>query len=499
MTVRLSKSRLIAYRQCPKRLWLEIHRPDLKVEDESARGRFAAGHRVGEIAQAQYPDGIMIAPDNNLIQALSETRRLLDLQPRKVLFEATFQAEGLLVRADLLIPVERGWHMVEVKSSTKVKEYHVEDAAIQSWVASKAGLSLAQTSLQVVDSQWTYPGGNDYAGLLKSSPVDDAIAPLLQEVPKWLAEARDAAAASEPSVKMGKHCNTPFACSFQAYCETLAAPAEFPIAWLPNLHYLKRERYEAAGLLDLRDIPVEDLSDKQRRVLQATLSNQSYFEPLSTAESALFEGTRYYLDFETITFTVPIWAGTRPYQQVPFQWSCHIETAAGAITHDMFIDLSGEDPSRAFAESLIGLLGQDGPIIVYNQGFEKRIIRELAERFSDLAQSLTRLLDRVVDLLPLVNGHFYHPDMRGSWSIKAVLPAMAPELDYANLEGVSSGTGAQDAYSEAINTDTPPERKAQLETALREYCRRDTLAMVVVLRYLMDGPTEANHHQSAEE
>ncbi len=100
MTVRLSKSRLIAFRQCPKRLWLEIHRPDLRVEDESARGRFAAGHRVGELAQAQYPDGIMIAPDNNLTQALSETRKLLDLQPRKVLFEATFQAEGLLVRAD---------------------------------------------------------------------------------------------------------------------------------------------------------------------------------------------------------------------------------------------------------------------------------------------------------------------------------------------------------------------------------------------------------------
>ena len=131
MTVRLSKSRLIAYRQCPKRLWLEIHRPDLRVEDESARGRFAAGHRVGELAQAQYPDGTMIAPDNNLTQALSETRRLLDLQPRKVLFEATFQAEGLLVRADLLRPVERGWQIVEVKSSTKVKEHHVEDAAIR--------------------------------------------------------------------------------------------------------------------------------------------------------------------------------------------------------------------------------------------------------------------------------------------------------------------------------------------------------------------------------
>lgn len=135
----------------------------------------------------------------------------------------------------------------------------------------------------------------------------------------------------------------------------------------------------------------------------------------------------------------------------------------------MFLDLSGEDPSRAFAESLLRVLGQDGPIVVYNQGFEKRIIRELAERFADLAPGLTRLLERVVDLLPLASAHFYHPSMQGSWSIKAVLPAMAPKLDYARLDGVSSGTGAQEAYLEATSIGTTPERKAQLDQALREY------------------------------
>jgi predicted RecB family nuclease len=155
----------------------------------------------------------------------------------------------------------------------------------------------------------------------------------------------------------------------------------------------------------------------------------------------------------------------------------------------MFLDLSGNDPSRAFAETLIQVLNDDGPIIVYNQGFEKRIIRELAQRFVDLEIPLTKLLSRVVDLLPLAGSHYYHPSMQGSWSIKAVLPAMAPELDYANLEEVAGGTAAQDAYSEAINSATTPERKAKLEAALRKYCTRDTEAMIVVLRYLMLGPT----------
>jgi hypothetical protein len=487
MRVRLSKSKLIAFRQCAKRLWLEVHRPELKVEDASAMARFASGHKIGELAQAQYPGGVLIAPDNNLTSALAQTQTLLHQNPPNVLFEATFQAEGLLVRADLLIPDERGWQMIEVKSATQVKDYHLDDAAIQSWVASQAGLVLTGTSLQVVDSSWTYPGESDYAGLLKTTPVDAAIAPLLGEVPKWLAAAQATVSATEPTIKVGKQCNTPFACSFQSYCGALTPPVEFPIAWLPNLHHTKRSRYEEAGVVDLRDVKPEELSDKQRRVLQATLNNQTYFEPLSASEAVVFAGTRHYLDFETMAFVVPIWAGTRPYQQVPFQWSCHVEAPDGAVTHEMFLDLSGNDPSRAFAESLIQVLKDDGPIIVYNQGFEKRIIRELAQRFAGLEIPLTRLLSRVVDLLPLAGSHYYNPSMQGSWSIKAVLPAIAPELDYSNLEEVAGGTAAQDAFAEAIGTATTPQRKVELENALRKYCTRDTEAMIVVLHYLMHG------------
>lgn len=487
MSVRLSKSKLIAFRQCAKRLWLEVHRPELRVEDASAMGRFASGHKIGELAQAQYPGGVLIAPDNNLTSALAQTQTLLQQNPGKVLFEASFQAEGLLVRADLLIPAERGWQMIEVKSATKVQDYHLDDAAIQSWVAIKAGLALAGTALQVVDSKWTYPGGSDYAGLFKTTPVDADIAHLHTEVPKWLAAAQVTVSASEPTIKVGKQCNTPFTCGFQSYCGALTPPVEFPITWLPNLHFTKRSRYDEAGVVDMRDVKPEELSDKQRRVLKATLTSQIYFEPLSASECALFAGTRYYLDFETMVFAVPIWAGTQPYQQLPFQWSCHVEASGGAVTHAMFLDLSGNDPSRAFAESLIQVLKNDGPIIVYNEGFEKRIIRELALRFTDLEIPLTKLLSRVVDLLPLAGSHYYHPSMQGSWSIKAVLPAIAPELDYANLEEVASGTAAQDAYAEAISTATTPKRKKQLENALRKYCTRDTEAMIVVLHYLMHG------------
>ena len=486
MTIRLSKSKLIAFRQCPKRLWLEIHRPDLRSDDSGAQRRFEIGHRLGKLAQTQYADGVLIAPDNHLGRALRETKDHLKRTPRKTLFEATFQAEGILVRADLLIPVKTGWHMVEVKSAGQVKDNHLEDAAIQSWVAKKSGLRLAYTSLEVVDSKWTYRGGNHYSGLLKLEPIDALIAPLLPEVPKWLSAAQKTAAKSEPRVKMGKQCGTPFACGFQAYCESLTTPAQFPIAWLPRLHSSKQIKFEAAGFDDMRQLPAEALTANQRKVLDATISNTVFFEPLTPAKKKSLKGTRYYLDFETITFTVPLWANTKPYQQIPFQWSCHIEQPTGALSDQMFLDLSGNDPSRAFAESLVRTLGKKGPILVYSQAFEKQRIEELADRFSDLAPALNKLLDRVIDLKPLVTEHYYHPDMQGSWSVKSVLPTIAPELDYANLEEVADGAGAQQAYLEAIHVDTSAERKAALRAALRTYCHRDTKAMVVMLHFLAD-------------
>jgi len=485
MTIRLSKSKLIAFRQCPKRLWLEVHRPDLRTDDSTATRRFAAGHHVGELARTQYADGILIAPDNNLSKALKETQYWLAQPQRRPLFEATFEAVGILIRADLLVPMKAGWHMAEVKSSTQVKPYHLEDMAIPSWVTKQAGLALAKTSVQVIDRQWVYPGSNHYTGLLRNEAVDEQVTAIAPLVPQWLQSAKQIAGGLEPEVKMGKQCNDPFACGFQTYCESLSVRAEFPISWLPNLHYKKREKFEASGFLDMSEVPIEELTPKQQRVRNATLNSEQFFEPLSPSEEKKFAGKRYYLDFETINFAVPIWEGTRPYQQIPFQWSCHIEDPEGTLSQKAFLDLSDSDPSRRFAESLLSVLGKRGPIIVYNQSFEKRIIQELAERYADLAPSLEALLDRVVDLLPVANEHYYHPSMRGSWSIKAVLPAIAPELDYANLEDVTDGGGAQEAYLEAIDSNCAAERQRKLSQSLEAYCGRDTLAMVKVFHFLL--------------
>jgi hypothetical protein len=191
---------------------------------------------------------------------------------------------------------------------------------------------------------------------------------------------------------------------------------------------------------------------------------------------------RTWLDFETIAFAVPRWIGTRPYQQTPFQFSAHVEDEHGGVTHYEFLSLDGGDPRRRCAEALLKL-PSSGVVVAYNAAFERGCILDLADSLPDLAEGLRALAGRIVDLLPVTRACWYHRDQRGSWSIKAVLPTVAPELDYSNLE-IKDGGNAQEAYLEAIAPETTLERRAQLDVALRAYCERDTEAMIVLARHL---------------
>jgi len=191
---------------------------------------------------------------------------------------------------------------------------------------------------------------------------------------------------------------------------------------------------------------------------------------------------RFYLDFETVGPAIPVWAGTRPYQTLPFQWSCHIERAPGVMEHAEFLDLSGEPPMRALAERMISSLETEGPILMYTS-YERRVIRGLAGMFPDLAGALDAIDDRLVDLHPVTRENYYHPDMLGSWSIKAVLPTIAPDMDYSQLEGIQEGMGASLAYLEAIDPETSAQRIEEIRQNLLKYCKYDTEAMVRLLHF----------------
>ena len=230
---------------------------------------------------------------------------------------------------------------------------------------------------------------------------------------------------------------------------------------------------------DLRNVPDALLNGKQFRVKEHTLAKTVFFDAVGAASDLAPHGfPAYFLDFESIQFAIPIWKGTRPYQQITFQFSLHTLTKSGELSHTAFLDLSGDDPSERFAKALIASCGTNGPVFVYNAGFEKARIRELAERFPDWAEPLMAINTRVVDLLPIARKRYYHHSQQGSWSIKAVLPAAVPELGYDKLEGVQDGGAAMEAFVEAIQPDTSAERKGEIERQLLAYCQLDTFAMV---------------------
>lgn len=434
------------------------------------------------MARLNYPAGILIEHIEHPDVAVAETKRLIDNNCPVPLFEAAFEFAGVLVRADILVPVDGGWRMIEVKSSGSVKDHHLVDCAVQLWVLEGAGVKVQQVCLAHVDTSFVYAGDGNYEQLLVEEDVTEKVRVLLSDVPVWLASHRDILANSIPAVLMGSQCKPD--CQFQDHCEQELP--EYPVSILPNGRKVITD-LQQAGIEDVRDIP-DGVLTKERHITvwQATCANQPFISPALKTEFSKLPYPRFYLDFETINFVIPRWAGTRPHQQLPFQWSCHIQRQGGVLEHQEFLDTSGNAPMRVFAESLIAAVEDDGPIIVYG-AFESTVIKSLIEFCADLENPLNDILDRLVNLLPWLQNHYYHPAMKGSWSIKAVLPTIAPHLDYSQLDDVQNGTLAQLAYVDIIDPKTAPAVRETKIHNLLKYCELDTLAMVEVVRSFEGG------------
>lgn len=480
----LSKSRITLFEQCPKRLWLSVHRPELAEEGASVRSAFAAGHRVGELACSLYPGGILIGSDHGLGRAIEDTAAVLgDGRP---VFEATFARDGVLVRVDLMLPTSGGWHVAEVKNTTGVKDYHVGDIATQLWVLEGAGVAVTAASIRHLDRAFVLSEPGNYHGLFTDTFVDALAAPVVARRGEVVAAAREVLAGGEPALAMGDHCDAPFPCSFKAWCgRDLPPPPDWPVTLLPGTTGKKTaRRWLERGVDDLLQVPAAEMPDaKLARVHHVTLSGETWHDRDAIArETGDWASPRVFLDFETIQFAVPRWVGTRPFQQVPFQFSAHVEQEGDTVEHREYLSLDGLDPRRGCAEALCQLPAS-GAVIAWNASFERQCLLGLAEEFPDFAAALRDLAARLVDLLPVARRHYYHRDMRGSWSIKAVLPTLAP-TGYEDLDGVKSGTDAQAGYLEAIDPATPAERVEALRRSLLDYCRRDTEAMMIVLEAL---------------
>jgi hypothetical protein len=508
----LTKSDLQSFLQCPRKLWLERNRPELLPPEESGYSRRAMdGVIVGEKAREQLGENSLWprSGDEDKAATASAARKQLSEAPDRPAAEVPMVHGGLYARADALIPSSNGYILRETKASTfklkrdqetpePPKEHYIEDVAIQAWVMENSGIPTVGAELNLLDNRWRYAGNNDYRGLFRPLSVRTEVEAIKGKVGAWLSGATNVVQGAMPEARTGKHCGDPYDCQFLEFCRS-AEPVgpDHPIELLPDIggKALARRLREAHGYTSLLQPAPDELTGKDaalyRRIQEAHKTGRPILEPDAAEVLKDLPYPRYFFDFEGIDFPVPQWKGFRPYEHAPFQWSCHIETASGQFKHAEFLDLSGNDPSVPCIEHMREVINpyDPTPIVVYNATYERLRLEELAIRHPQYGELVESYVSRLFDLHPVVKGNFYHPAMRGRFSIKSVLPVIAPEMDYGNLQEVQEGTAAQVAYLLATKDPrTGPERKADLERKLRVYCRQDTWAMVEVAAFLAGQP-----------
>lgn len=483
----LSKSRFMAGLQCHKRLYLELFQPELADMVSAAQQlRFDAGTRVGELAREIFPGGVLISEDHrHHKEAIESTQKALS-ENVPAIFEAAFLHNDVRIRADILVRVDRDtFDLIEVKSTTEVKEEHLPDVAVQLYVLEGCGIKVRRVSLCHLNKEYVYQGGEyDLQQLFSIEDVTEEAREFLPHVLVLLEEMRQALWSLEPpEIKPRKQCGKPYPCPFTGHChENLP---EHHVGQLPRASEKLLLSLEEEGIEDIRDVPATfaGLNATQQRVRDCVVDDCVYIDPYLPRVLGRLEYPIHFLDFETFNPALPVYVGTRPYQVIPFQWSVHTLTEDGKLRHKEYLHDGLDDPRESLAKSLLKALGTDGPIVVYSS-FEATRIRELAEAFPHLSKDLLALLDgRIVDLLKLVRDNCYHPEFHGSFSIKSVLPALVTDLDYSGLK-ISDGEQASAAYMEMIQPEMSNKRRRELRRGLLAYCKRDTEAEVRLFNYL---------------
>jgi hypothetical protein len=479
----LTKSRFMAGWQCPKRLWFEIHRPlEVPVPDSLP---FINGRAVDAAVQASHP-GTVVSRDRGLPAAIAETAKILSAGAPPLLYQPAFRHGECAIVADVLRKTPTQFELVEVKASTSLKDQHIPDAAFQALVMRNARIPIADVFISRVNDQFVLQNKADYGGLMIEENITSKVDSLQLQIADAAAALQEVMASrNAPAIQMGRQCGTPYKCPFIDRCTRESGrTADFPLSVLPNATRVIAA-LEGDGYDDLCAVPAERLtSELHRRVHTATLSGVAFFDAAAAQVLRDLPYPRAYLDFETISLAVPEIVGARPYEHLPFQWSLHVEDAPGALRHAEYLALESFGDFERLAQLLLAALPRAGPVLAYNAGFERRVIQGLADRLPQYSQPLIYLSQRLVDLLAVTKSAYYHRDMRGSWSIKAVLRTIATQLDYAQLHDVQEGEAAQLTFLELRRSRPDHGRRERLTQALRDYCRHDTWGMVVLRRFL---------------
>ncbi|MBE9521911.1 MAG: DUF2779 domain-containing protein [Proteobacteria bacterium] len=454
--------------------------------DPVQQAMFDTGNEVGRLATELYPGGVRIEEDHfHHEDAVRSTLEVLKNRDVPAIYEAAFLEDGVRIRVDVLQRVNgNAWNLIEVKSSTKVKKEHVPDVAVQLHVLQSAGLSVSLAGIMHINNQYVYDGRNfDLNSFLTFSDQTEEALSQQGVIPSQLATLKDMLGKNgPPDILPSPHCKKPYLCDFWEHC-TQTMP-EYWVVKEKGISEKIQKELRAMGVEDMRDIPVDfPLSTIQQLRRDCVVNQKEYIGPKLGEELMKVEHPIHFLDFETIGPAIPKYGGTRPYETIPFQWSNHIMHENGNLEHQEYLCPEDKDPREEFAETLLQALGEKGSIVVYTT-YEKGVLEGLVEYLPHYRDRLHAVIERLYDLHVVVKNHYYHPEFHGSFSLKAVLPAVVPSMAYENLE-IQEGQMASLEYLRMIDPATSEEDREKIKKNLLTYCAQDTIAMVRIREELL--------------
>jgi len=482
----LSKSAFIIGLQCHKALYLKKHHPELEdAISEAQQAIFDKGTNVGLLAQHLFPGGtdLGVYIPEKFFEVFRKTAYLV--YKDEPIYEAGFTKNNLLCFMDLMVKEKGNWSAYEVKGSTSVKDTYLWDTAFQYHVIKSSGIDLEDISVVYLNNQYIRNGKLDLNELFIIESVKERILPLLPLVIEHIAQMKAMLREEDvPSINIGPQCNKPYDCSFRGHCwKTIPDYSTFNISRLKEEK--KFELYEK-GIVEVADVPDDyPLSESQQLQVAAEKSGNPFIDK---HEIKLFVDSLnyplYFLDFETFQSSVPLFDQSRPFQQICFQYSLHIlEKPNGELQHKEFLAKNIHDPRLPFINNLLSDIGESGDIVVYNKGFESARLNEIAQDFPIYQNRVETMNKRMRDLMtPFLQKQYYTPEMQGSYSIKKVLPALVPEMNYDTLN-IKEGGNASIAF-EGLYRETDENKIQKTRDDLLAYCKLDTLGMVEILKVL---------------
>lgn len=470
----LSKSDWLTAGQCSTMAWHALRTPPA-TQNEADRFRMEQGQEIGALARQLYPGGIFVSKTNEKTAA-DFTKELIADSAIVTLFEAAFHVTPFVAKADILTRQNGAWHVLEVKSSfsdtSKIKEL-VEDLAYTVFVLKRAGQQIAKASLVLLSR--TFRRGDGPKILFE---IIDKTEETNARVVEFEAAADSVAHAlfadAQPTPRLVSACRS--CMFFDDKC--LGSGLAHTVLEIPGLHHTKLKRLSAASIVDLSNVPDDlNLNERQARARDSALSGHMVVETGLAAALASIEWPCHYLDFETVATVLPVYNGHGCHRQTLTQFSIHHRDSMDSEPrHSEYLADATKDCERELAEFLIQKLGDRGSILVYSN-FEETRIKALRDGFPDLADRLQPILNRLKNLLPIIEAHIYHPDFKGSFSIKKVLPALVPNLSYEGLN-VKDGDTAITRFARMARGEISGAAVELTRRQLLDYCKMDTLAMV---------------------